>query len=104
MPAAILQGSFFDKQRPQYMNYGAIGWVLGHEITHGFDTFGIRFDAIGNYAQWWEPETRKKYLKKVECLIQQYSNYTIQEVGLNVSIVLRIILQILSVYDCVIDF
>ena len=69
------------------MNYGAIGWALGHEISHGFDVMGSQFDASGNLVDWWELETKEKYLKKAECIIEQYGNYTIEDIGLNVSII-----------------
>ena len=87
LPAGILLGLFFDKKRPQYMNYGAIGWALGHEISHGFDVMGSQYDASGNFVDWWKTKTKEKYLKKVKCIIEQYGNYTIRDVGSNVSIV-----------------
>ena len=59
-PAGILQGGFFNKGRPYYMNYGAIGWVVGHEITHGFDDQGRQFDKDGNLVDWWRPETHDR--------------------------------------------
>jgi len=59
------------------MNYGAIGWVIGHEITHGFDDQGRQFDQDGNLIDWWHPETKTRYLNKAQCIIQQYGNYTI---------------------------
>jgi len=78
-PAGILQGIFFSSDRPKYMNYGAIGWVIGHEITHGFDDQGRQFDEQGNLVDWWHPETKERYLKKAQCIISQYGNYTIKD-------------------------
>lgn len=66
------------------MNYGAIGFVIGHEITHGFDDQGRQFDKEGNLVDWWAPETKENYLERAECIVQQYGNYTVEEVGLNV--------------------
>merc|ERR1711990_347142 len=75
-PAGILQGVFFNSQRPKYMNFGAIGWVIGHEITHGFDDQGRQFDKEGNLLNWWKPDTSSRYLNKAKCIINQYTNYT----------------------------
>jgi len=80
-PAGILQGVFFSSERPLYLNYGAIGWVIGHEITHGFDDQGRQFDQDGNLVNWWEPDTARRYLAKAECIIQQYSGYSLPELG-----------------------
>lgn len=84
-PAGILQGAFFNNDRPRYMNYGAIGFVIGHEITHGFDDQGRQFDKAGNLVDWWAPETKEKYLERAECIIHQYGNYTVEDVGLNLN-------------------
>ena len=51
------------------MNYGAIGVVVGHEITHGFDDTGSQKDGDGNLVDWWEPQTKKKYLERAQCII-----------------------------------
>jgi len=72
------------------MNYGGIGFVIGHEITHGFDDQGRQFNKEGNLVDWWDPETKKRYLKKAECIIHQYGNYTVKEVEMNVRIILHI--------------
>ncbi|XP_015600086.1 neprilysin-2 isoform X3 [Cephus cinctus] len=84
-PAGILQGAFFSNDRPRYMNYGAIGFVIGHEITHGFDDQGRQFDKEGNLVDWWAPQTKENYLERAECIINQYGNYTVEEVGLNLN-------------------
>ena len=80
-PAGILQGVFFNSERPRYMNYGAIGWVIGHEITHGFDDQGRQFDKDGNLLDWWQEETKQKYLARTKCVISQYANYSLPELG-----------------------
>jgi len=75
-PAGILQrGIFFNNLRPHYMNYGAIGFIIGHEITHGFDDVGRRFDGNGNLRDWWKNETKEAFLEKAQCIIDQYGSY-----------------------------
>jgi len=80
-PAGILDGVFFNADRPLYMNYGAIGFVVGHEITHGFDDQGSQKDGDGNLVDWWEPQSKKRYLEKAQCIIDQYGNYTVEVDG-----------------------
>lgn len=75
------------------MNYGAIGYVIGHEITHGFDDQGRQFDLEGNLVDWWEPDTQKSYLEKAKCIIEQYGNYTDKQTGLNVSANIGFLIQ-----------
>lgn len=84
-PAGILQGAFFDADRPNYMNFGAIGYVIGHEITHGFDDRGRQFDKDGNDRNWWKPKTDARYRERAQCIIEQYGNYTVRENGLKVN-------------------
>lgn len=84
-PAGILQGVFFNADRPRYMNYGAIGFVIGHEITHGFDDQGRQFDKNGNLVDWWQEETKKAFVEKAQCIIDQYGNYSVPELKLNLN-------------------
>eukprot|EP00088_Acartia_fossae_P063834 TRINITY_DN7820_c0_g1_i2.p1 TRINITY_DN7820_c0_g1~~TRINITY_DN7820_c0_g1_i2.p1 ORF type:complete len:771 (+),score=167.12 TRINITY_DN7820_c0_g1_i2:291-2315(+) len=80
-PAGILDGLFFQADRPSYMNYGAIGMVVGHEITHGFDDQGSQRDGEGNLRDWWESDTKNNYLEKTKCIIEQYGNFTVEVDG-----------------------
>jgi putative endopeptidase len=74
-PAAILQAPFFYENADDAVNYGGIGMVIGHEITHGFDDQGAQFDANGNLNNWWTEEDAKNYKKLTEVFVSQYSNY-----------------------------
>lgn len=69
---------------PRYLNFGAIGFVIGHEITHGFDDQGRQFDLNGNLVDWWQSKTKAHYLEKAKCIIEQYGNYTEPSTGLKV--------------------
>nr|WBW70053.1 venom protein [Lampona murina] len=75
--AGILQEAFFNKNRPRYLNFGAIGFVIGHEITHGFDDNGRQFDIDGNNVNWWEETTEEHFKNKAQCMKNQYSKYTV---------------------------
>jgi predicted metalloendopeptidase len=66
----------FAMLRPRYMNFASIGFAIGHEIMHGFDSYGSQFDSEGNLVDWWEKATKAVYLKKVKCTIEQYGKYT----------------------------
>ena len=72
-PAGILQPPFFDYQADPAANYGAIGFVIGHEITHGFDLQGSQRDANGNLGEWWSAEDRERFLALNELVVDQYS-------------------------------
>jgi putative endopeptidase len=75
-PAGILQPPFFDNRMDAAVNYGAIGAVMGHELTHGFDDQGRQFDAEGNLHNWWTPEDAKEFETRAECFIKEYSAFT----------------------------
>ena len=83
-PAAVLQPPFFDANRDDAMNYGAIGALIGHEITHGFDDHGRQFDAVGNLRDWWQPEDAQRYLERAERVRHQYDDYvSVDELHVN---------------------
>ena len=75
-PAAILQPPFFDADADPAYNYGAIGAVIGHEIGHGFDDQGSRYDGDGTLRDWWMPEDRERFDVKVKALIDQYDQFS----------------------------
>ncbi|CAF4151500.1 unnamed protein product, partial [Rotaria sordida] len=82
-PAGILQMPFFHKDAPKYLNYGGIGTIIGHEITHGFDDTGRQFDKDGNRISWWTNETIEKFNDRKQCFIEQYSNFSVSEINMN---------------------
>ncbi|CAH1378010.1 endothelin-converting enzyme homolog isoform X2 [Tenebrio molitor] len=79
-PAGILKSPFYGNGI-EAIDYGAIGAIMGHEITHGFDDQGRRYDEHGNLKQWWSAATLNHYHQKVQCIINQYSNYTMPDLG-----------------------
>ncbi len=82
-PAGILQFPFFDKDADDAINYGAIGAVIGHEMTHGFDDQGRQYDKDGNLKDWWTKDDADKFKKRVQVMIDQYNQYTL--LGLHVN-------------------
>jgi len=74
-PAGILQAPFYDKGASFASNYGAIGTVIGHELTHGFDDNGKNYDEIGNKVNWWTDASKKNFDEKTKCMSDQYSSY-----------------------------
>ncbi|HRX66907.1 MAG TPA: M13 family metallopeptidase [Tenuifilaceae bacterium] len=74
-PAAILQPPFFNLYADDAVNYGAIGMVIGHEMTHGFDDQGRLYNKNGNLEEWWEPEDAEKFNKLTQTLIDQYDAF-----------------------------
>jgi putative endopeptidase len=74
-PAGILQPPFFDKNMDDGVNFGGIGLVIGHELTHGFDDRGRKFDPQGNLRDWWTPEDAKEFEKRASCVADEYSNF-----------------------------
>jgi len=76
-PAGILQFPFFDKDADDAINYGAIGAVIGHEMTHGFDDQGRQYDKEGNLKDWWTPEDGAKFKTHAQVVVDQYNKYTV---------------------------
>ena len=74
-PAGILQPPFFNPEADDAVNYGGIGAVIGHEMTHGFDDQGRQYDAVGNLRDWWTPGSAKAYNKRAKAIIDQYAAY-----------------------------
>ena len=75
-PAGILQPPLFDPLSDEAANYGDTGSTIGHELTHGFDDVGRRFDIQGNFRDWWTAEDVKQFEQRAACLVDQYSQYT----------------------------
>ncbi len=74
-PAGILQPPFFDKSLDDYVNFGSIGAVIGHELTHGFDDEGRKFDPKGNLRDWWTEQDGKEFEKRASCVADEYANF-----------------------------
>ncbi|WP_394825222.1 M13 family metallopeptidase [Pendulispora albinea] len=74
-PAGILTYPFFASNAVPALNYGAIGMVMGHELTHGFDDEGRQFDAKGNLSEWWTPQVGKEFERRAACVVSQFDDY-----------------------------
>jgi len=83
-PAGILQPPFYDNDMDDAVNFGGIGMVIGHELTHGFDDQGRQFDAKGDMKDWWTPQDAKEFKERTECLVNEYSKFTVAP-GANVN-------------------
>lgn len=81
-PAGILQPPFYHRDFPRSLNFGGIGVVIGHELTHGFDDKGRLFDRHGSIHKWWSDTAIKGFDERARCIILQYGNYTVGEVGI----------------------
>jgi putative endopeptidase len=83
-PAGILQPPFFDSKIDDAVNFGAIGSVIGHELTHGFDDQGAKFDPVGNLSNWWSPQDLAEFQKRSDCIADEYSSFVaVADVHLN---------------------
>ncbi|XP_076641509.1 M13 family metallopeptidase neprilysin 3 isoform X3 [Halictus rubicundus] len=77
-PAGILQSPFYDMENPKSLNFGGIGVVMGHELTHAFDDQGREYDLNGNLNQWWNNATIDRFKNRTECFVEQYNGFEIQ--------------------------
>jgi putative endopeptidase len=77
-PAGILQPPFYDPNADDAVNYGGIGAVIGHEISHGFDDQGSKFDGKGNLHEWWTPDDRKNFTDRADCVVNQFNGYEVE--------------------------
>jgi putative endopeptidase len=84
-PAGILQPPFFDPNADDAVNYGAMGAVIGHETTHGFDDEGRKFDAQGNLRDWWTTEDAKQYDTRAQRVVDQFDGYTVVDSSTHVN-------------------
>ncbi|KAG0236303.1 hypothetical protein BGW42_003715 [Actinomortierella wolfii] len=78
-PAGILQPPFFKGSWPEYLNFGGIGAVAGHELTHAFDNNGRLFNATGFFTNWWTNKTEEEFEKRAECFVEEYGNFTVKD-------------------------
>jgi predicted metalloendopeptidase len=83
-PAGILQPPFFDAEADDAYNYGGMGSVIGHEMSHGFDDQGAQFDANGNLKNWWTEDDLKNFKARAQCVINQFNGFEVEK-GLNVN-------------------
>jgi putative endopeptidase len=74
-PAGILQPPFFDPRQDDAANYGAVGGIIGHELTHGFDDEGRQFDGKGNLQDWWTPADGKQFTGRADCVVKEYDGF-----------------------------
>jgi putative endopeptidase len=82
-PAGVMQPAFFDATQAVALNYGHIGLFMGHEITHGFDDQGKQFDGHGNLQDWWTKEDGDKFAEKAQCIVDEYSQFSVGDTHLN---------------------
>ncbi|XP_071761241.1 endothelin converting enzyme-like 1 [Centroberyx gerrardi] len=82
-PAGILQPTLYDPEFPQSLNYGGIGAIIGHELTHGYDDWGGQYDRHGNLKQWWTEDSYRKFQTKAECIVKLYDNFTVYNQRVN---------------------
>ncbi|RVE72607.1 hypothetical protein OJAV_G00039050 [Oryzias javanicus] len=83
LPAGILQAPFYSRSWPKALNFGGIGVVMGHELTHAFDDQGREYDKDGNLRPWWKNSSVEAFKRQTQCMVEQYGNYSINQEPLN---------------------
>uniref|UniRef100_A0AAQ4Q1I6 Endothelin-converting enzyme 1 n=1 Tax=Gasterosteus aculeatus aculeatus TaxID=481459 RepID=A0AAQ4Q1I6_GASAC len=83
LPAGILQAPFYSRSWPKALNFGGIGVVMGHELTHAFDDQGREYDKDGNLRPWWKNSSVEAFKQQTQCMVEQYGNYSINQEPLN---------------------
>uniref|UniRef100_A0A0N5BMF2 Neprilysin n=1 Tax=Strongyloides papillosus TaxID=174720 RepID=A0A0N5BMF2_STREA len=78
--AGALQNGFYDQMHSIPLNYGGVGTIIGHEITHAFDDSGSQYDEVGNFKNWWANSTKEKFMKKKDCFVNMYNDVYVTEV------------------------
>ncbi|KHJ89442.1 peptidase family M13 [Oesophagostomum dentatum] len=84
-PAGIMQFPFLTLGVPNYITYGMVGAVIGHEVSHAFDDQGGRYDELGNLNDWWDTETAEKFTEKTRCFVRQYGSVKVEEAGIHLN-------------------
>ncbi|XP_045076053.1 endothelin-converting enzyme 1-like, partial [Coregonus clupeaformis] len=82
-PAGILQAPFYAQDHPKALNFGGIGVVMGHELTHAFDDQGREYDKDGNLRPWWQNSSVEAFKNRTECMVEQYNGFTINGEHIN---------------------
>lgn len=96
-PAGILQEPFFHIDFPKSINFGGVGTIMGHELSHGFDDTGREYDKYGTLNQWWNDATIEAYNNATICIVEQYSKYKINDESLNGK-------RTLGFYFCILNY
>ncbi|EGT58994.1 hypothetical protein CAEBREN_21284 [Caenorhabditis brenneri] len=84
-PAGIMQFPFLTLGVPNYITYGMVGAVIGHEVSHAFDDQGGQYDELGNLNDWWDAETEEKFIEKTRCFVRQYENVHVVEADIHLN-------------------
>ncbi|XP_070546680.1 endothelin-converting enzyme 1-like isoform X2 [Ptychodera flava] len=82
-PAGILQNPFYDPSFPMSINFGRVGMIIGHELTHGFDSNGRHYDEHGNMVNWWQPLSEVQFEEHAKCMVDQYNHYPVGSIHLD---------------------